>query len=312
MRTLAVIDYSKYPFMKRISEVVQKGITIYDMLSNNSNSLKEAKERINKILKDEEVFSYKNYSYPYLVFYSELLILSILGDKKIIEKVLRTEAKLFSKEIVKDPDDIFDAILDFLKIKVEKKEISYHKAKGRKITLGYRVHFIEYLRLIRNLRFNSSFSLSSQILHEGYVYIDKNTLIKLIEQQIYEILIDMIKPISLSEIPDSIRDMIFLKRKTTPPCIQALLQKENKNIEEIKILTIYLINIGMNPESITSILKNNGVGNPQDFVNKLVGNRKVKYIVYSCEMMKKMNLCVAECGVKNPLQLYFGKLDITS
>lgn len=310
MRTLTIIDYNKYPFMKRIDEIVEKGITIYDLLSSNSSSLKEAKDRIDKILKDEEVTRYKSYKYPHLVFYSELLILSILGDKKITEKVLRKETKLFMKEIANEPEDAFNEILNFLKLKVEKEEISYHTVKGRKITLPYRIHFIDYLKIIRNVKIDK-LSLSSQILHEGYVHLNKNTLEKLVEEKLYETLMDMIKPMSLTEIPESVKDMVFLRRKITPPCIKALLEKNNKNLEEIKILTTYMINIGMNKDSIISLLRNNGIPNPEDFVNKLVGNKKIRYIVYSCEIMKKMNLCVAECGVKNPLQLYFGKLEMT-
>ncbi|WP_148692111.1 DNA primase regulatory subunit PriL [Acidianus manzaensis] len=305
------IDYNKYPFMKKLSDIIDKNITIYDMLSENSTPLKDAKDRINKILKDEDIQDFRTYSFPYLVFYSELIILSILGDKKIIGKVVRKEAKLFSEEISKEPDDVFDTILNFLKINVEKKEISYHIQKGRKISLCYRIHFIDYLKATKNFKDNQYMSLSMQILDKGYVYLNKNTLKLLIREQIYEYITNLIRPISLSEIPESIKDLIFLKRKTTPPCIEAIMHKQNKSIEELKIISTYMIDIGASTDSISTFLKNNGIATPEDIINKLSGNRKSKYIVYSCDIMKKMNLCVSNCGVKNPLELYFGKLDIT-
>lgn len=308
---MAVIDYNKYPFMKRPEEIAEKGITIYDMLSNDSISLKEAKDRINRILKDDNVPQFKSYRYPYLVFYSELLVLSILGDKKIVEKVLRKEAELFGNEILKEPEEVLKEILAFLKIKVEKQEISYHTIKGRKISLPYRIYFLDYLRIISNMKNKNELSLSSRILHNGYVYLDNNVLEKMVKERLYEVLTNMIKPISLSEIPESIKDLIFLRRKITPPCIKVLIEKSEKNQEEIKILTTYLIDIGMNRDSIIKLLKDNGIPNPEDFVNKLKGGKKVRYIIYSCEIMRKNNLCVSDCGVKNPLQLYFGKFDTT-
>ncbi|AWR97615.1 DNA primase regulatory subunit PriL [Acidianus sulfidivorans JP7] len=311
MGILTAIDYNKYPFMKNLNDVISKNVTIYDILSENSTPLKDAKERINKILNndDGDLPEFKSYSYPYLVFYSELLILSILGDRKITNKILRKEARLFTEEIYKEPDEVFIAILNFLKINVEKSEISYHQ-KSRKISLCYRLHFIDYLKLTANIQ-DERVSLSKQIMNKGYVYVNKNILKLLIQEQIYEYINNLIKPISLSEIPDSIKDIILLRRKITPPCIDALMRKQNKNLDELKILTVYMLDIGSNEESISILLKNNGIEKPEDIINKLKGDKKTKYIVYSCDIMKKLNLCVSNCGVKNPLELYFGKLDIT-
>ncbi len=309
---MAIVNTEAYPFRISLEQVLSRfgGVSFYDVISNNGDTIKEAKERINNIIKDNEVKHYKDTKNPQLLFYSVLLILSVLGDRKISEKVCRKEAELFAEDLEKEDEENLLEMANFLGIKVEKKKTEFHISKG-KITLNYAIHFIDYLRITKNLRNNSNFSLSSRILKDGYVFIDRKILLGLMKEVIYEKMINLVKPIPLSEIPDTIKDMLLLRRGITPPCISELFKK-NKNEEELKILIAYMIDTGSSSDSIITMLKNNGIQNPEDFLNHFIGDRKTRYIVYSCDKLKKMNLCVSNCGVKNPLQLYFGKVDKTS
>ncbi|MDT7900368.1 MAG: DNA primase regulatory subunit PriL [Acidianus sp.] len=310
---MAIVNTEAYPFRVSLEQVLSRygGLSFYDVISNNGDTIKEAKERINRIIKGDDIKHYKDTKNPQLLFYSVLLILSVLGDKKIAEKVCRKEAELFAEDLEKEDEENLLEMANFLGIKIEKKKIEYHITKG-KVVLNYAIYFIDYLRLTKNLRKNSKFSLSERIIKDGYVFIDRKTLLNLIKEVIYEKMMSLVKPIPLSEIPDTIRDLLLLRKGITPPCISALFKKDKKSEEELKILTVYMIDIGSSTDSIITMLKNNGIQNPEDFLNHFIKDRKTRYIVYNCTQLKKMNLCVSECGVKNPLQLYFGRLDNTS
>ncbi|AWR94818.1 hypothetical protein [Acidianus brierleyi] len=307
---MSLISTDKYPFLKSFDEAIKDygGIKFYDIIATNGQVLNDAKERIKKILEDSPVESFKRYRYSSLVFYTELLILAIMNDRRIIEKVLKREAENFSKEISEESEDQFKELLKRLKVPIEYKKISYHNG-NRKIELSYAINFISYLTLIRNLT-NSSLSLSQNILNKGYVYLDKNKVLEILKNTIYNKLYQNIKPISLSEIPETLKDLIIVKNGKTPPCIDGLIRKQNKTPEEIKILIVYKLDINTDLNSIITFLKENGVQEAENYINEIL-RKKEKYILYSCKQMKEKNLCISECGVKNPLQLYFGKLDDT-
>ncbi len=307
---MSLISTDKYPFLKSFEEAIKDfgGIKFYDIIATNGQVLNDAKERIKKILEDSSVESFKKYRYSSLVFYTELLILAIINDRRIIEKVLQREAENFSKEISEESEDQFKELLKRLKVPIEYKKISYHNG-NRKIELTYAIYFISYLTLSRNLK-SSSLSLSQNILNKGYVYLDKNRVLEILKNIIYNRLYQNIKPISLSEIPETLKDLIIVKNGKTPPCIDGLIRKQNKTSEEIKILIIYKLNINNDLSSITTFLKENGIQDAENFINDILRKRE-KYILYSCKQMKEKSLCVSECGVKNPLQLYFGKPDDT-
>ncbi|MEM3912081.1 MAG: DNA primase regulatory subunit PriL, partial [Saccharolobus sp.] len=70
------------------------------------------------------------------------------------------------------------------------------------------------------------------------------------------------------------------------------------------LITFY-INIGKSLSSISVIMKKWDISNLEDLYKQYRGNKDTRYIVYSCKKMKELNLCVSNCNVKNPLQLYF-------
>ncbi|MEM0122848.1 MAG: DNA primase regulatory subunit PriL, partial [Saccharolobus sp.] len=78
-----VLDVKKYPFIKSVEAELQKyggGVTLMDILMTNNNILDLAKNRIQKVLNDEELPNYLTYTEPVLVFYTVLLLLSIINN----------------------------------------------------------------------------------------------------------------------------------------------------------------------------------------------------------------------------------------
>ncbi len=102
-----------------------------------------------------------------------------------------------------------------------------------------------------------------------------------------------------------------------PPCIKHLIAelKQGKHLshhERFAVAT-FLINIGTDVEYVLNLMRyspdfNEKIARYQvEHLAGLRGARK-KYLVYSCDKMKSLGICVAECGTKNPLQYYFREL----
>jgi len=96
-----------------------------------------------------------------------------------------------------------------------------------------------------------------------------------------------------------------------PPCMKAILDalKAGENLPHTArfAITTYLLKRGWDVEQIVDLFRN-----APDFNEKItryqvqhiagkVGGRK-EYAVPSCKTMREWGLCIANCGVKNPLQ----------
>ncbi|NON61872.1 DNA primase regulatory subunit PriL [Acidianus sp. RZ1] len=305
-----MINPSKYPFLVPIEKVLkdQGGISIFDIISVDGDSLKSAKERISLIIENKRpIPSYNSYRNPNLVFYSLLLILSVLYDRRLMKRIIQEESEMFVAELKKESEDDLLSMASYLGVKVERREISYWE-KNRKKILSFTLPFLNYIRdLPKNIE---DLRLCNQIVKDGYVYIDKVRLVELLKTKIQEKILSLVKPISLSKIPDSIRDILSLKGGKTPPCIEVIMRKKERNPEEVRTLVVYMIDIGIDRSTISSTIKDN-IENPDEFIDSFL-KRKEKFIIYSCKKMKELGLCIDDCNVKNPLQLYFGRAERTS
>ncbi|AHC51760.1 DNA primase large subunit [Sulfolobus acidocaldarius SUSAZ] len=297
------MDFSKYPFLKDIGEELKKfggGVTLKDILE--SKYLEVAKERLEKIIKDEKVESFSNVRNSVLVFYSLILIVALLNNRSITENIAEKESKLIEGDLIKEnPDNILE-IGKLLGVNVSKDELKFSikdKSKERNIILPFSIPLTDYLFHIREIkRINENFKLNKRIVTNGKVYINKADLTRLLREKIRLKIIDLISSIKLPTIPDNLKKIADeLRGRKTPPCIVELRKKKELTDEEKRILVVYSVNVN----EVTDELD-------KELVAKFRGNRRERYIVYSCEIMKKLNLCIAECGVKNPLELYYGRL----
>ncbi|MEM0122639.1 MAG: DNA primase regulatory subunit PriL, partial [Saccharolobus sp.] len=261
-----------------------------------------AKNRIQKVLNDEELPNYLTYTEPVLVFYTVLLLLSIINNHEFSKKYSFFELRQFKKILETENEENLLDLAKFLNININKCSKIEIRLEKIKINKDYCINFIEYLKLTRNM--SDEWNLNKQILHKGNVYLDKNQLIQLVSEGIRLRILDMIRPISIKEIPEKLRDLI-VKKGNIPPCIQNILNKDKLNEEEIRTLITFYINIGKSLSSISVIMKKWDISNLEDLYKQYRGNKDTRYIVYSCKKMKELNLCVSNCNVKNPLQLYF-------
>lgn len=305
---MTLIDFRKYPFLKPLEEELKRyagGVTLNDLLSN-AYYLEQAKNRIDKILKEEDLEPYEKLKDPVLVFYTTLYLVSALGNETLKRKFLRKETVLIEKDLRNDNEETLIEISEILGVKVKRENIQIKHREDKRtliIPLNFSMDFISYLKLTKEIRKDyNNFSLPTKILKDGKVYLGKEEISKIITYKIKDVLYEMMNVSDIS-IPEAIRKFAeVLKGRKTPPCIINLIKKDEISDEELSILITYFIDIG-DEKSIERFSKG------KDLERKLRGDKKTKYIIYSCQKMKELGLCVSSCNVINPLQLYYGKLE---
>ncbi|MEM1645134.1 MAG: hypothetical protein QXL96_04570 [Ignisphaera sp.] len=114
---------------------------------------------------------------------------------------------------------------------------------------------------------------------------------------------------TVSKIND-VNELIDLAQKLFPPCIReligTLIRGENLSHHQRFALATFLINFGIDIEIILKLFSyspdfNEKIARYQiEHLAGLRGSRK-KYLIYSCNTMKTLGMCKAECGIKNPL-----------
>ncbi len=206
-----------------------------------------------------------------------------------------------------------------------------------------KVYFRDYLKYVaKRLARDPKYSLVNQILDKGYVYLDKEMFTRILEEAIYKHILNtaekinpgqeqyewliekakkifektdwLNKRIMSEEFEKSIEGVIDFT--AFPPCMKLLLEKlkagENLSHQERFTIAAFLARIGMDTEAILEYFKNAPDFNEKiaryqiEHIAGLRGSRK-KYLPYSCETMRALNLCPVEnpCkGGKNPLAVY--------
>jgi len=309
------IDYRKYPILKPLEDELKKyagGVTLDYILSTDNSYKEEARKRVNKILKDQELEPYDKIKDSILVFYTTLYLVAALDNELLKKKFVERETELIEKNLLNEKEETLLEIArylsnrfpDILKININSENLLIKYKEKRKILtipLKFSMNFVDYLKGTKEIRKeNESFSLSTKILKEGKVFLTKLEVTKIIAYKIKDLLYEALN-IKYESIPDEVKKMAEeLNGRRTPPCILKLLKKKELNATETSVLVTYFIDIGdyKNAERFT-----------EDLAKKYYGDKKTKYIVYSCKRMKELGLCVNSCGTSNPLQLYYGKLE---
>ncbi len=111
--------------------------------------------------------------------------------------------------------------------------------------------------------------------------------------------------------------IIELAKSAFPPCIKAILEAliagENLSHHQRFALASFLINIGAEIDAILELFRRSPDFNERiaryqiEHIAGLRGSRK-KYLPYSCATMKSLGLCIANCGVKNPLVYFYKRI----
>ncbi len=206
----------------------------------------------------------------------------------------------------------------------------------------FRLTIPQYLHYAEKLLNDPKWSLLNQYVDSGYVYLVKKDFVRLLEEplknylltKIYdnlsvdENIINFVKPFiqRIKEVVKEVRgftsDEVLEKKEeyfkeiveeAFPPCIKQLIDalKNNTHLTHHQRFAVatFLLNVGASIDYVLNLMKfapdyNERIARYQiEHLAGLRGGRK-RYRTYSCDKMKILGLCVANCGTRTPLQYY--------
>jgi DNA primase large subunit len=348
--------YIKYPFMVSLNEYMRKlygsSVPITHIIEHcESGYVERAVIRVRSALKDLEYIPSTSESIELSAFYIGLILTSALG-KWYFRKYIDYESRRSYEYLLGDSEDNIVKVANSLGVQVEFLGSPNDKC-GERVVVGtdlttskpiihcfqFRVPITTYLRGISKLATEPKWKLVNQYLKNGYVYLGKREISRLLQEFIKYKLLDTVPDLSntrfegyvnevlerlRSEFPTQLRPVEETVEKSSespqqvvneafPPCIKVLVDmlKRNENLSHHQrfALATFLINVGVDIEEIVNLFRyapdfNERMTRYQ--LEHLAGLRgsKRKYLTYSCDKMKSLGICVANCGVKSPLTYY--------
>ncbi|BCU67424.1 hypothetical protein HS7_08610 [Sulfolobales archaeon HS-7] len=290
-----VIDLAKFPFLKRLDEYLDSkgyvGVPINTVLTDEKY-LSQAIDRLKRFFTENSLKSYSDYTDPVIVFYTIIAILPYIENKLFAERYLKAEEEMFTKLLSDIEEEELAEIIRFLRLDFEYKNDRFY------------INFIKFLKMPRPEGMNLS------NMTKGEVVLSKNEVAKIIAHNVVEFMkrgfeprLDLPLPIKI-ELNKQLSEV-----RNVPPCIESLINKSKNSMLsqlELEVLLSYYYSIGNSPSYVKEAHRNQDRKLINMFYRKILSSKN-KFIMYNCSFIKQNGLCVFDCNVRNPLQIYFSR-----
>ncbi len=264
------------------------------------------------------------------------ILLVLLADKSITNRIANLYSKVTYSELIKEDDAyIYDISKDLnLDILYYQDPIKYGtiitKDQQENLYSNFRIHYSDYLKLAANLR-DEFRKLINNPLSEGYVFVQKRSLSRLLQEFVREkfFLKDgddksskealkkkLLKIKEFGELYERILANWELKKEdfeysfefksvdgseistNFPPCIKEILSKiqEGQNLIHYERLFIVWVLIAVNyqVDTIINLFSSMPDFNREKTAYQVNYAKKKKYTPYKCSTLKSFNLCMAK------------------
>jgi DNA primase large subunit len=301
----------------------------------------ELEQRISKIFKAafnnlEEIKDYKADELNIYLYLIVKILLYVLNNKPISNRVANTYSKQTYRELIEENEDanLYNICKD-LKLRFEYLNppiiygINLNKSQREILKTSFKIHFTDYLKLAANLH-DDYRKLVHNALSEGYVYVQKKDLIRLLQEYVRRKLIveevkdenniekfrkNLLKIREFKELYGNILNNWELKKEdfeysfkisfkegsdisnNFPPCIQDILHRiqEGMNIvhTERLFLVFFLHALNYPIENIIDIFSNLPDFDRKKTRYQVEFAKKKEYTPHSCSTLKSLNICKA-------------------
>lgn len=315
----------------------------YDFISDflSKEFKDEIFERVSEIFKaafdNLENYSYYKLDHSNVYLYILMkILLYILDNKHITNRIANLYSKINYYDLIEENDyNTFQIFKELnLDIQYSEKEIQY----GLKITKDYfikletnfRIQILDYLKLENNLR-DDYRKLVNMPIKNGYVYIQKRNLMRLIQEYVRNKILEvesedkssiknlkkvLLKIEDFKELYDKIEtswkerkeeiqyfeDTGFIKAENVniiyPPCMKEILlkAKEGQNLIHIERLVILFFLLALNypVEEIVKIFSYLPDFDKEKTTYQVNFAKNKEYVPHACETLKSLDLCMAK------------------
>ncbi len=347
-----IIDYAYYPFIADVDSIIEyrwPGATLATLADPNGIVGRRALGILERIVKGKDVGRGQLTAEEEIAaYYIVLAIAKTLGDRRLINRIAIAYSKHAYERLRHENIPTLIAIAKRIGINIlhakNPPRIPVKMIRGTPafIAKPFAMYFKDYLKFSARLTGEPKYRIVNQIVHRGYVYLDKEVFPRILEEAIAMYIINQINELQVRseemghiiekarEILDKanwhrvravrhaqqgVHDTDIIDFDAFPPCmskiIEALRAGENLSHQARFTITAFLARIGMDVEEILELFRNVPDFNEKiaryqiEHIAGLRGSRK-QYMPYSCQTMKSLGLCpiAGDCGAKNPLAVY--------
>ena len=352
---------AKYPYIVNLRDFIRDyygGFIPLNSLLDIGDYIVHTRKRIGAYLKNLPYEPSRRDDIEVISFYLSLIVTKA-ADPWSFRKFIDAEAKRCRKYLLSESDNIVERIAKKLGIMIEYLGNESNRC-GKAVILGtdlrngrpiiecyqYRITIPQYIKLTEKLVSDPKWRLVNRYVCDGYVYLVKNDVTRIIEEGVKNYLNNLISDeevrstLSNEKIKELVNYVLnivkdirgftskeirernealkgIIREEFFPPCIRklkdALMRGEHLSHHQRFALATFLLNIGADSDYILNLFKNS-----PDFNEKIAryqiehlagmrGSRK-KYKVYSCEKMRSLGICISECGTKSPITYYWREL----
>ncbi len=218
MSAIAFIDSSKYPFLVDIDEFIEKkwpGLSLVELLLHNAAGiLDKAIDNLKAIaLGKTSLERSEGTESEVILFYATMLLIALTGNKWLLDRACLHYAKRSAGSLIKEPPENVVSIALALGVSVNyspntSPRIPIGARKGSIIykELPYDLPVEQYLKYVKRIASDPKYSLVNQVVSSGKAYIDKETLVRILEERMFEYLREKFKPIE--ERPIQLKDAL--------------------------------------------------------------------------------------------------------
>jgi len=309
---MVLLSTANYPFTSRAKKAIaEAGITPGGRL------VEKAKARVLSALKKGEIPNIagelSSAVQDELASYAlARMLISALGSRFLANRYAVAEAKRVGACLRADSSD-------------EKTENIEEVARDLGVKLDVREGWVSVASYLKFAPRSVDYKLINKRLARGKVRLSRNELIRVLEEavRIYMEGTAFVRGARIPEIvqkaAEEIRKQIpaeeialptRMSPERFPPCVKKLLSdlKNSENLPHTArwALAVFLLNVGLSVDEIVKIFADAPDFNEQTTRYQVEHAKRRGYKMPSCAAMDSYTLCVADCGVKNPLR-YRGK-----
>ena len=330
-------ELAKYPFLQEASDYILE--TKFDFAEFDRpemiHIINRAVEKLEKELQGKIYSNLDEYEIEIMTFLVSLLLIKSIGLEEVSKKCSLFEAMRVERFLSTDLS--IERSSQKKKLLVQKifQELFNINIDFNSTSSICKLSIPDYL-LRASQMYEQEWKLINRSVKDGYVYLDTDEAVRLIRNELSNLIYTRVKNMKVYEVPILIKSKADELRKKYsgryvyrnqfkileyPPCIKHAMEIINKgeNLPHSArfMLATYMLAIGKTEEEVIEIFKNSPDYNEKITryqVEHLAGKKgsHIKYSVPSCDRLRSEDLCFAvkECeNLINPIQ--FGRRKLT-
>ncbi len=319
-------DFAKYPFLKQASKQIEELQFTIGSLASEKTVFDRAQERVKKaILEVNTGEMVKDKATEISSFAASLILVIATKNSWIKKRYSLAVAKTAHAQMLKPKE----------KIEFIAKDFDWDIAEGKPYK-DFRIGFSIYLKNAAHMH-GSEWKLVNQIMDKGKVYLNRDKVIRLLQEEIKRRVEKQLDVSEIKNLPEEITAIAeglmklaqeimgqeieempkVVIQAAFPPCINALYADaaQSHHLSHIGrfTLTSFLVNIGMTPEGLNDMYKTFSDYNERLTryqIEHIAGERGsgTKYTCPQCSVLQTHGVCknrdVLCHSIYHPLKYY--------